>query len=109
MDPDLALAHESLGYCWFRLRDFTAAERSYRDALAGDQRLPRTHAGLGSIYMLQYLEDDSLVGLRDRALEHWHRSLELNPDQSRVRNLIARYTPKRNDPGEVLLGSHTGR
>jgi tetratricopeptide (TPR) repeat protein len=103
MDPQLAIAHESLGYCRFRLREYDAAEQSYKQALAYDWRLPRAHAGLGSINMLRFLEEGSRTDRRDRALEHWHRSLELDPDQSRIRDLIERYRPKRTDPESVLL------
>jgi tetratricopeptide (TPR) repeat protein len=105
IDPSLAAAHEALGYCLFRSRDFGAAERSYLRALECNPRLPHARAGLGSIYMIQFLEDDSQTDLRDRAMEQWHRSLELDPDQPRIRKLIARYGPKPSDPGEILLSS----
>ena len=104
----LAAAHESLGYCFFRTRDFDAATRSYMQALAYDWRLSKAHAGLGSINMLRFLEDDALTDRRDRALEHWHRSLEIKPDQARIRKLIARYHPTRVDPEQTLLVEHVG-
>jgi Tfp pilus assembly protein PilF len=103
MDPDLAAAHEALGYCLFRSRDFGAAERAYDQALTCDWRLPRAHAGLGSIAMIHYLEDKARTEYRDLALEHWHRSLELNPDQPRIRKLITEYKPQRDDPESLLL------
>ena len=87
----------------FRSRDFGAAERAYNQALTCDSRLPRSHAGLGSIYMIRYLEDKTHAEHRDRALEHWHRSLELNPDQPRIRKLIAEYKPQSDDPESLLL------
>jgi len=102
LDPGLAAAHEALGYCLFRERDFPASEEAYRKALACDWRLPRAHGGLGSIHMMRYVEDSSQIEDRDRALEHWHRSLELDPDQPRIRKLIAEYSPKTTDP-EILL------
>ena len=68
-----------------------------------EQVIANGHAGLGSIYMLRHLEDESHSDLRDRAIEHWHRSLEFNPDQPRVRKLIARYKPNRGDPEDILL------
>ena len=103
MDEHLAPAHEALGYCLFRMREFGAAEVSYKRSLACDWRLPSSHAGLGSINMLRFLEDKSRKDLRDRALEHWHRALELDSEQPRIRKLIARYQPKPHDPDEVLL------
>jgi len=59
--------------------------------------------------MLQYLEDATRTDLRGAALEHWHRSLELDPDQPRIHKLIARYKPKRSDPEAVLLDEHASR
>jgi Flp pilus assembly protein TadD len=103
MDPNLAASHEALGYCLFRSRDFGAAERAYNQALTCDWRLPRSHAGLGSIYMIRFLEDKTQTEPRDRALEHWHRSLEFNPDQPRIRKLIAEYKPQGDDPESLLL------
>ncbi|MBI4719368.1 MAG: tetratricopeptide repeat protein [Planctomycetes bacterium] len=103
MDPQLAAAHEAMGYCLFRMREFDEAEGSYKQALACDWRLPRAHAGLGSIYMLRYLEDKSAVEWRERALDHWHRSLEISPDQPRIRKLLAQYKPRSDDPEEALL------
>jgi tetratricopeptide (TPR) repeat protein len=107
MDRNLAASHEALGYCLFRSRDFGAAERAYNQALTCDWRLPRSHAGLGSIYMIRYLEDKTLAELRDRALEHWHRSLELNPDQPRIRKLLVEYKPRNDDPESLLLNDRS--
>jgi hypothetical protein len=53
--------------------------------------------------MLRYLQDKTLVERRARALEHWHQSLELNPDQPRIRQLIAQYSPTAADPEADLL------
>ncbi len=107
MDPQQATAHEALGYCLFRIRDFEEAEQSYKQALACNWRLPRAHAGLGSINMLAYLKDNALTDRRDLALEYWHRSLELDSDQPRIRKLIAQYKPKHRDPEEALIGTHS--
>ncbi len=103
MDPQLGVAHEALGYCLFRMRDFDAAEVAYRDAIACDKGLTRSYAGLGSICMLRYLEDATRTDVRAEALEYWHRSLEVDPDQPRIRKLIARYESSSQDPDTVLL------
>ncbi len=102
MDPGFAGAHESLGYCLFRLREFDEAELAYQRALLYDRRLPRAYAGLGSINMLRYLQDEADSKARDQALEYWHRSLELESNQPRLRRLIATYKPARGDPEELL-------
>jgi len=102
MEPGFAGAYESLGYCLFRLREFDEAEAVYKRALLYDWRLPRAHAGLGSINMLRYVQDDANTTARDQALEYWHRSLELDPNQPRLRRLIATYKPSRDDPENLL-------
>ena len=103
LDAGCAAAHEALGYCLFRLKEFDPARASYEQALASDPRRPRAHAGIGSIYMLRFLENGDQVALRDRGLEHWHRSLELDPDQPRIEKLIAKYSPHAPGPEEALL------
>lgn len=106
IDQHLAPAHEALGYCLFRLAEYDRAENSYRNALMYDNKLPRSYAGLGSILALRYLEDKNRQPTRNQALEYWHRSLELDPDQPRIRKLIARYKPPTQDPQTVLLSNH---
>ena len=103
MDPTLAPAHEALGYCRFQMREYDQSEAAYQDALAYDSRLPRSYAGLGSINKLRFLHNKDQQQWRERALEYWHRSLEIDPDQARVRRLIARYQPSLTDPLQGLL------
>lgn len=108
LDPEFAAAHEAMGYCQYLLKDYEKAEVSYKQALACDSQRARAQAGLGSVYMLKYLSDRSRPALRDQALEHWHRSLELDSDQDRIRKLIAHYKPRYEDPTNVLLGDQGG-
>jgi tetratricopeptide (TPR) repeat protein len=54
------------------------------------------HRGLGVAYIIDGKNPDGTVDefLRDMAIEHWRRSLQINPDQpraDRLRNLIAKY------------------
>ncbi len=107
MDAGLAPAHEALGYCFFRMNKTDKAEASYRQALTFDRNLPRALAGLGSINMLRYLDNANDVNSRDLAVEYWHRSLELDPTQTRIRKLLTKYQPKREDPVDAWLGSQT--
>ena len=55
--------------------------------------------------MAMYLQDPSQPELRDMAVEHWHRSLELNPEQPKIRELIDRYRGPQTRPGELLVGT----
>jgi len=54
------------------------------------------HRGLGVAYIIDGKKADGTVDefLKDMAIEHWRRSLQINPDQpraDRLRNLIAKY------------------
>ena len=104
MDPSFAPSQEALGYCLFRLKDYDEATVAYIDALSLDSHLAKAHVGLGSIDMINYLSDKSRGALRDSAVEHWHRSLELNPDQPLVRDLLDKYRMPAEDPYRAFLG-----
>ncbi len=103
LDDKLAPAHEAMGYCLFRSQDYDEAEDAYNNALLNDSKLPNTFAGLGSIYALRFVQDKDRGEYLNRALEYWHRSLELEPNQPRIRNLVAKYKPQSTDPVDVLL------
>ena len=105
MDPSLPAVHEAMGYCLFRMQNYERAGASYQEALALDPRLHSAYAGLGSIEMLKCLNQNKDAE-RERALEYWHRSLELNPDQPRIRRLIDKYRLPAAGPATVLLGVH---
>ncbi|MBI1826714.1 MAG: tetratricopeptide repeat protein [Planctomycetes bacterium] len=109
MDSGFAPAHEALGFCLFKMRDYGAAESAYRLALSCDSRLPRSQAGLGSIHMVRFLENKDAVEERDQALEHWHLSLELNPDQPRLRELLAQYAPPQDERTDFTIEDRVAR
>ena len=43
--------------------------------------------------MTMYLLDKSQTDLRDRALAEWNASLEINPAQPKLTELVTKYTP----------------
>jgi tetratricopeptide (TPR) repeat protein len=85
------------------LHSYEQAEGSYRTALTYDPRLASAHAGLGSIAMLRFVRDANQLAMREQALEHWHRSLELDPNQPKIRRLIEKYRTSPVDPNAMLL------
>ena len=103
LDPRLAVAHERLAECRRRQGRLDEALEGFTRALALDGRSADAYCGRGSTEMTLFLKDSKRGDMRDRAIEDWHRSLELEPDQPRLRTLVARYTP-RGTRNEELVG-----
>jgi hypothetical protein len=51
-----------------------------------------------------YLKDPNDTESRTMAIEHWHKSLELKPDQPKIRNLLKKYQSDSEGTQTVLLG-----
>ena len=98
MAPKLSVAHERLGYCNWREQKLDAAAESYQEAVELNVKNARAHAGYGVVRMTQYLNEPTLVAYRDEAVESWHRSLEIEPNQPRLRTLIEKYRVKSAKP-----------
>jgi tetratricopeptide (TPR) repeat protein len=96
--PDLSSAHERLGYCLWRTQSYDASAASYQRAIECDRKNAAAFAGHGVVLMTQYLDQPENVALRDRAVENWHISLELAPNQPKLRELVDKYRPKVEKP-----------
>lgn len=103
LDPKSARAYERLGFTYFRERLYTEALRQYEWAVLLDPRMPEAHSGLGVVRMAMYLQNPSQTELRHMAIEHWHRSLEANPQQPKIRELIEKYREKPAQSGDAVL------
>jgi tetratricopeptide (TPR) repeat protein len=69
---------------------------NYSQAIEIDQNDWDAHRGLGVAYIIDGKKPDGTVDefLRNMAIEHWRKSLQINPDQpraDRLRDLIAKY------------------
>jgi tetratricopeptide (TPR) repeat protein len=98
MDPQLSAARERMGYCLWREQKLDPAAESYKRAVELDPKNPAAHAGYGVVLMTMYLDHPEKAALRDDAVEAWHRSLEINPDQPKLRALVERYRVKQERP-----------
>lgn len=94
----LSIAWERLGYCNWREQRLDEALENYRKAVSLSDTNARAYAGLGVVRMTQYLGDAAKVAFRDEAIEAWHRSLELDPSQTKLRDLIEKYRVKSQSP-----------
>jgi tetratricopeptide (TPR) repeat protein len=82
LKSDFAQAHFNLGYAWSRAGESPAAIRSYREALRCNPGDANTHAALG--------EELLRVGLRNEAVQHLGRALDLNPAHQKARQVMER-------------------
>lgn len=97
-DPNLAAAYEQMGACFFHLRYFEKALEVYEKATAVDGSSATAYRGMGAAMMGQYVLDHNKVDLRDKALAAWHRSLELEPNQKDLIELLEKYRPRQDKP-----------
>lgn len=81
LTPNSAVAHVQLGDIYKHLRDFDAAIRHLRRAEELDPDYPETYINLGIIYD-DYVVDDA------KALENYHKYLELGGTDERVHDWI---------------------
>jgi tetratricopeptide (TPR) repeat protein len=104
VDPNVGLAHQRAGYCLAKLGRFSEALAAYGRGLELNPRSAEAHAGRGMVFMAMYLRNPSYPQLKTAALEHWHRSMELDSNQPRLRTLLARYAPPQHPGQDLVLG-----
>lgn len=98
MDPKFSTPQERLGYCYYAQGEYDKAAEYYQTAMGLEPRFADAHTGLGIVYMTQYLLDKNRVELRDKALAEWNRSLEINPQQVKLADLVRKYSPPIQSP-----------
>jgi tetratricopeptide (TPR) repeat protein len=92
-DPNGSGPWEKMGACYFYLRKFAEAQKAYQEALELDTNSAVAHRGMGVVYMSQFVLDNSKTDLREKALEEWNLSLEIQPDQEDLKRLVEKYSP----------------
>lgn len=108
LDPKLAMAHERRAYCRYREGQYDESLTGYNRAIELDPRRPESYAGRGVVEMTLYLQNTQRAEFRQRAIEDWHASLELDPQQPRLRELLAKYAPppSPDDENTAILSGH---
>ena len=97
-DPTLPAPWEQIGSGHYHLREFDEAMEAFRTALSLDPASARAHRGVGVVYMSQYILDRRKEDLREKALAAWHVSLEYEPNQDDLRQLLQKYAHKAGGP-----------
>ena len=84
-DPGFAPAYAGIGNALFRMRRYQDALPALRQALL----LQPDHPAAGALYRLMGRSEQEL-GRPDEALPHYERALEIDPDDARAIELLAR-------------------
>ena len=97
MEPSNAVAWRHLGFVYLKQREIDTAAQKYVKAIEISPNDWRAHKGLGVAYMMKYgvlksLDDAGASDFRQKALNHWSRSLDLNPAQDKLLKLYRKYT-----------------
>ncbi|MEI7837698.1 MAG: tetratricopeptide repeat protein, partial [Planctomycetota bacterium] len=91
IDPNFAEAHEQIGLIHFEMGDNVEAMKAFDKAIALDSESSVAHRGKGAVLMLRYIADPTDLAARDKSLACWTRSLEIDPDQPKLAELVEKY------------------
>lgn len=99
LDPSDNVAFQYLGFIQLQLHkeNLDMAIDSYFKAIELEENDWMAHKGLGVVYMLKSLkeakEDNSEVAeaFKAEALAQWNTSMQINPDQPELSNLLSKY------------------
>jgi tetratricopeptide (TPR) repeat protein len=91
MDPKNSIAYQYLGFAQLRLKETAEAVESYRQAVNADENDWMARKGLGVAYMLLAMKGQDGERLQALAVEQWNISLQIKPDQPKLRELVQRY------------------
>ncbi|HAI13421.1 MAG TPA: hypothetical protein DCM28_17065 [Phycisphaerales bacterium] len=84
-----AVAHERMGYAYFKQREYDLAMKQFRAALLFDPDDTASLNGLGVCMMTRYISNGRQVQLHcEQALLAWRRSLEIAPNQPQINSLL---------------------
>lgn len=84
--------YERLGFARFKLGDFAAAKDNFQKSLDLDADYYPAMNGLGVCLMNDWIRSDKADrAARDRAVDLLRRSLQLDPDQPQIREILTRY------------------
>ena len=108
--PDQTGPFIALGYCLLNegwnysqadpshntslLQGYQEALEVYRRALEIDVKSHQAHNGLGATYMTLYLDSPADMQLAEDAIQAWHNSLDLEPNQPQIARLVEKYSAK---------------
>ncbi len=98
LEPENPRPWVQIGACRYRMGNYDKAEEAYLKAVSLDEKNALAHRGVGVVYMSKFVLEPKKTDLRDKAIDAWYRSLEIDPDQEDLVRLVKKYSPKYNGP-----------
>lgn len=92
MEPQNSLAYQYLGFAQLKLKETDQAVESYKKAVNAGQDDWMAHKGLGVAYMMLSIKNQNDKKIQALAIEQWTISLQINPDQPKLQQLLDRYS-----------------
>ena len=96
--PDDSTPWEQIGSVRYTLKEYDKSTEAYLKAMQVNPNSAFAYRGIGVVYMSQFITDQTQMTLRDKALEAWNRSLELDSNQQDLIRLVQKYTPPSTVP-----------
>jgi tetratricopeptide (TPR) repeat protein len=88
-----ATVSERLGYAYYKLGRYDNAQQAYQDSVSVNPSYYQAMNGLGVIAMTKALTSNPAnVELAKEALNQWHKSLRVEPNQPAIEKLIKKYS-----------------
>ena len=94
-NPDMHLA---MGYCYLTGQKLQMALEAYRRAAQLDRKNHQAFNGMGVTQILLYRQNPQDHQLADEAIKNWNHSLEINPNQPKIKRFIVKYTKELYPP-----------
>jgi tetratricopeptide (TPR) repeat protein len=91
IDSQNATAYQYLGFVQLRLKKPEMAVISYKNAVEIDGQDHMAYKGLGVVYILLAPNSDDGQKYKQMGIAQWEKSLEINPDQPRLKELLSKY------------------
>ncbi len=91
LHPEDARLHERMGYVKFKLGSYDESAAAYQHALKLAPNDTASLNGLGAVHMTRFLLNRDDFPSRDKAVAAWRKSVQIDPAQPRILDLINRY------------------
>jgi len=97
-DPQNSAAWEQMGRCLYYLEHYDKSLACYEKSVEFETDSPTAYRGIGVVYMTKFILEQAQTNYREKGLEAWNVSLEIQPEQDDLIKLVKKYSPKIDTP-----------